>query len=82
MMAKGGTTTGAVASNKEPGFFDRIQQFLLDVRSELRKVNWPTKDEVKSMTQVVMVALLILAAIVAIYDWIFLRVIQLLLLLS
>lgn len=81
MMAKDGTT-GAVAANKEPGIIERIQQFIVDVRTELRKVNWPTKDEVKSMTQVVMVALLILAAIVAVYDWIFLRVIQLLLLLS
>jgi len=79
-MAKDGT--GTIAANKEPGFIERIQQFILDVRSELRKVNWPTKDEVKSMTQVVMVALLILAAIVAVYDWIFLRVIQALLLLS
>jgi len=78
-MAKGGE--GTIAA-KEPGFFDRIQQFFVDVRSEMRKVNWPTKEEVKSMTQVVMVALLILAAIVAVYDWVFLRVIQLLLLLS
>ena len=81
MMAKDGTTS-AVASKKEPGFIERIQQFIVEVRNELRKVNWPSKDEVKSMTQVVMVALLILAAIVAVYDWIFLRVIQLLLLLS
>ena len=79
-MAKGGTA--AVAANKEPGFFDRIQQFFVEVRSELRKVNWPTKDEVKSLTQVTIVALMILAAIVTVYDWVLLRVIQLLLLLS
>ncbi len=80
-MARDGTTTSGAAI-KEPGFVDRIQQFIVEVRSEMRKVNWPSKDEVKSMTQVVMVALLILAAIVAVYDWIFLRVIQILLLLS
>ena len=78
-MAKDGAGT---ITSKEPGFVDRVQQFFVDVRSDMRKVNWPTKDEVKSMTQVVMVALLILAAIVAVYDWVFLRVIQLLLLLS
>ncbi len=71
-----------ITANKEPNFFQRIQIFILEVRSEMRKVNWPSKDEVKSMTQVVMVALLMLAAIVAVYDWIFLRIIQLLLLLS
>ncbi len=79
-MAKGGDAV--IGTNKEPGFFDRIQQFFVDVRSEMRKVNWPSKEEVKSMTQVVMVALLILAFIVAVYDWVFLRVIKLLLLLS
>ena len=76
-MAKSGTA--AVATNKEPGFIERIQIFILEVRSEMRKVNWPSKDEVKSMTQVVMVALLMLAAIVAVYDWVFLRVIQIIL---
>jgi len=79
-MAK--ASAPAVTSNKEPGMFDRLQQFFADIRSEMKKVNWPTKDEVKSMTQVVLVALLILAIIVAAYDWIFLRVVQLILLLS
>jgi preprotein translocase subunit SecE len=78
-MAKGGSVA---VTAKEPGFFERIQQFIVDVRTEMRKVNWPTKDEVKSMTQVVMVALLIMAAIVAVYDWVFLRVVQLLLMLG
>jgi preprotein translocase subunit SecE len=79
-MAKDGGA--AVMTNKQPGMFDRLQQFFADVRAEMKKVNWPTKAEVKSMTQVVLVALLILAVIVAMYDWVFLRVIRLILLLS
>jgi preprotein translocase subunit SecE len=75
-MAKGGSVA---VTAKEPGFFERIQQFIVDVRTEMRKVNWPPKEEVKSMTQVVMIALLIMAAIVMVYDKIFFFCVQLLL---
>ncbi|MCC6695587.1 MAG: preprotein translocase subunit SecE [Candidatus Hydrogenedentes bacterium] len=60
----------------------RIKQFFQDVSVEMSKVAWPSKDELKGLTQVVLVTLLVLAAIVGVYDWVFLHVVKLLLLLG
>jgi preprotein translocase subunit SecE len=44
--------------------------FLKEVRSELRKVNWPSRPEVVSYTLVVLVTTAILTAIVWGMDWV------------
>jgi preprotein translocase subunit SecE len=44
---------------------DRISSFLRDVRSEMRKVVWPTRADVQSTTVVVIVTVFIFAA----YFW-------------
>jgi preprotein translocase subunit SecE len=44
---------------------DRISSFLRDVRSEMRKVVWPSRAEVQSTTSVVIVTVFIFAA----YFW-------------
>jgi len=43
------------------GFFD-------DVVKEMKKVTWPTKDELKESTQIVIVVCLILAAFTYVVD--------------
>jgi len=41
---------------------DKIVNFVNDVVKEMKKVTWPTKDELKESTTVVIVVCLIIAA--------------------
>ena len=41
------------AVEKIKGFSQSSKQFYLDVRSEMRKVSWPSRDEVMSTTLIV-----------------------------
>ncbi|TVQ26504.1 MAG: preprotein translocase subunit SecE [Spirochaetaceae bacterium] len=55
----------------------RIIQFFKDSYAELRKVQWPTQEEVASNTKVVLVSVLIFAAIFGIVDFLLLQGIDL-----
>ncbi len=46
-------------------------QYLREVRGELKKVGWPTRDEVKNYSAVVLVTLIIMSALVFLYDSVF-----------
>ncbi len=46
-------------------------QFLHEVRSELRKVAWPTKSEVINYSIIVLIAVVLLTALIAGLDWLF-----------
>lgn len=48
---------------KKPGVFHRLRDYLGDVRSEMRRVVWPSKEELKSYS-VAIVAMLIVFGIV------------------
>jgi preprotein translocase subunit SecE len=56
------TNTGLQQLKEQPA---RISNFLKDVRSEMRKVVWPSRTEVKSTTIVVIVTVFLFAA----YFW-------------
>lgn len=77
MAKQSGTTTTA-----QPGVIARIREFFQEVMVEMSKVAWPSKNELHDHTTIVMITLLILAAIIGLYDWVFLRVIRLMLLLG
>jgi preprotein translocase subunit SecE len=47
----------------------RPGQFLKEMRDELRKVHWPTRQEVVHYSLVVLVFLVVVTAIVAAVDW-------------
>lgn len=47
---------------------EKIINFVNDVVKEMKKVTWPTKDELKESTSIVIVACLILAAFTYIID--------------
>ena len=55
----------------EPGVVQRAQNFFTEVRAEMTKVAWPSKEEVKASTSVVLLMLGILAAIVGVMDIVF-----------
>ena len=44
-------------------------QFVREVRGELRKVAWPTRDEVVRFSMIVLVTILLLTGFVAFVDW-------------
>ncbi|MEW5994368.1 MAG: preprotein translocase subunit SecE [Candidatus Zixiibacteriota bacterium] len=48
--------------------FEKIQRFLKEVGAELRKVTWPTKDELIGSTIVTIVVSLIVAVFIGIVD--------------
>lgn len=44
-------------------------QYMGEVRSEMRRITWPTKDELVKFTVVVIVAVLLLTGLVALLDY-------------
>ena len=57
-----------LAINKEFYMKEKIIAFFDDVVKEMKKVTWPTKDELKESTQIVIVSCLILAAFTYVID--------------
>jgi preprotein translocase subunit SecE len=43
------------------GFIQRTTQFLRDVRAEMRRVSWPTANEVKNTTVITLIAVIFFA---------------------
>jgi preprotein translocase subunit SecE len=48
--------------------FDKIKEFFSGVRYELKKVNWPSWDELKSSTAVVLIFSIFITLFIAIVD--------------
>ncbi|MFN8034997.1 MAG: preprotein translocase subunit SecE [Acidimicrobiia bacterium] len=44
-------------------------QFLSEVRGELRKVAWPTKQEVVNSTIIVLIAVVVMGTLIFGFDW-------------
>jgi preprotein translocase subunit SecE len=55
---------------------NKIKSFLQESRQELKKVNWPTKDETVKYTMFVISFSLILAAFLGVLDFIFIQILQ------
>ena len=47
------------------------RQFLREVRGELRKVAWPTREEVKKYSIIVLIAVVLLTTFIALLDYVF-----------
>ena len=58
---------------------ERIKLFLSETRTELKKVTWPTREELKESTIVVIVSTFIVTIFVGVVDQIISRVIRLVL---
>ncbi|MCH9815709.1 MAG: preprotein translocase subunit SecE [Actinomycetia bacterium] len=67
-----GTGTGTTdADRSKKNLFARLSLFIREIVAELRKVIWPTRKELIAYTGVVLVFVLIMAGIIAAYDFIF-----------
>jgi preprotein translocase subunit SecE len=51
-----------------PGRIARFIQFLRDVRNELRKVTWPTFEELKKATTVIVIFVTVLGIMIGLMD--------------
>ena len=47
---------------------DQVREFYKDVRSEFFKVSWPTRDELRDSTVVVLITCLLVAAFIGVVD--------------
>jgi preprotein translocase subunit SecE len=56
---------------------EKIVQFVNDVLKEMRKVTWPTRDELKDSTMVVLATSVLLAIFVLVVDFVMTKAIGL-----
>jgi preprotein translocase subunit SecE len=69
----------AIGENPISGFFAGAVEFLKEVRSEMRKVVVPSKEEVRNTTTVVIITVFAFAAFFYVVDGVLGRVVQALL---
>ena len=58
---------------EKKNIFSRLALFIRQVVVELRKVIWPTRNELVNYTIVVVFFVLVMAGIIALYDLVFTR---------
>jgi preprotein translocase subunit SecE len=63
---------------KKPNFFQRIRNWWRQTIGELRKVTWPPKDEVISLTRIVLIITALMGAILGVFDFLASRLVGLL----
>ncbi len=65
------TGTGGSPEARPVGRVGRFFQFLREVRNELRKVTWPTFDELKKATTVIIIFVTVLGIAIGLMDVLF-----------
>ena len=67
---------------KKNGFFDRAKKYLAECRAELKKVTWPTKQQLIKNSAVIIVFVAIITAVLSLLDvgfgWIFSKLTEIL----
>ena len=61
-------TKKTATSVKEPGRMEQIQEFLREVKAELKKVVWPSKNQTVASTVVVIVLVIIVSSFLGLFD--------------
>ena len=56
---------------KKQGFIAGPRKFVRDVQGELKRVNWPDRDQLRQSTAVVLIIVLTLTAYVYVWDLLF-----------
>lgn len=51
-----------------PGIFAAVNEYIKDVRIEMSKVSWPTREELRESTLVVIVMVFVIAIFIGIVD--------------
>ena len=53
----------------KPGFFQRVARWFREMKSELKKVVWPTPKQTVNNTAVVIVCVIIVGIFIWLFDW-------------
>ena len=53
---------------KLTGGFNSVRQFLVDVKAEMRKVSWPTRDELIDATKRVLIMTVLIGTAIGVLD--------------
>ncbi len=64
--------------NSKPGVFARAAKWLKEMKSELKKVQWPTRKQVVNNTLIVIACVIVVGVFIWIFDFIAGNAIQLL----
>lgn len=56
-----------VKTKKKP-FFARLKSYFVETKSELKKVTWPSKDQMKQNTLVIIAFLIIIGLFLFVFD--------------
>jgi len=57
--------------SRVPGWLVPIREYLRDTAGELRKVKWPTRDQVRNLSAVVLAVTLAMSLILGLFDFVF-----------
>ena len=57
-------------SEKKPGFFARIGKWFKEMKSELKKVQWPTKKQTINNTGIVIACCAVVGAFIWVFDFV------------
>ena len=60
-----------LANGRKLTFGERVKKFIKDTKAELKKVTWPTKEQLIHNTGVIIVFILIITAILSVLDFAF-----------
>ena len=63
-------TNAVKKEEKKLGFFQRIGKWFRELKSELKKVVWPSGKQLLNNTIIVLVAVLIVGVIVCLFDFV------------
>lgn len=55
-------------------FAQRSAVFVEQVRAEVRKVTWPTRDDLRKSTVVITILVIIIGIVIGLMDWIFSKI--------
>ena len=56
--------------NAKPGFFARVGKWCRDMKSELKKVQWPTKKQTVNNTLIVIACVIVVGIAIALFDFV------------
>ena len=61
---------GAKPAQKKDGFLKKASRFFKDLKSEMKKVVWPTKKQVLNNTGVALVMMAAVGVVIGVLDWV------------
>lgn len=70
-MAKNKDVSNDKNKGKKPGFFARTKKWFRDLKSEAKKIVWPTRKQTLNNSGIVIAAILVIGAFIWILDAIF-----------